>query len=109
MDARAVGNGGAMIPRSTFQKLGLFRTYGLRGLYDGEFRSRCKQYDLRVGYVTNTAFVHVKENFLFPDRVAAAYASIKPTATQQAQLTLDVRENRIWASKGVPPPSVPKL
>ncbi len=109
MDARAVGNGGSIIPISTFKKLGLYRTFGLRGLYDGEFRSRCKQYGLRVGYTTNTAFVHVKENFLFPKRVKQAYASIKPTPKQKIMLQKAVRENRASAKKGIPPPSVPKL
>jgi len=109
MDARAVGNGGSIIPRSTFKKLGLFRTYGLRGLYDGEFRSRCNAYKLRVGYSPNTAFVHVKENFLRPKRVKQAYASVKPTKLQKIQLARDFAEDRASARAGIPPPSVPKL
>lgn len=109
MDARAVGNGGTIIPLSTFKKIGLFRTYGLRGLYDGEWRGRCKLYGLRAGYTTNTAFVHVKEFHLRPKRVKEAYASIKPTAKQLKMLGRDQRENKKYAKKGVPPPSVPKL
>lgn len=108
-DAHAVGGGGTFMPRSTFKKLGLFRTYGLRGLFDGEFRTRCKQYGLRVGYTPNTAFVHVKETFLDPERYEAGYSSIKPTPSQKVKLKRDWIENKESAKKGVPPPSVPKL
>lgn len=108
-DARAVGGGGTIIPINTFKKLGLFRSYGLRGLYDGEFRSRCAQYGLRVGYLWSTAFVHVKEMFLNPERYADGYRSIRPTAEQQAQLNRDSLENQKSAKKGIPPPSAPQL
>lgn len=108
-DAHAVGGGGTFIPRSTFKKLGLFRSYGLRGLFDGEFRGRCKQYGLRVGYITNTAFLHAKEAFLNPERYEEGYKSIKPTLEQKAQLERDWEENRDSAKKRIPPPSVPKL
>ena len=109
MDARAVGNGGAIIPLKTFKRIGLYRTYGLRGLYDGEFRTRCRQYGLRVGYTPDTAFVHVKEMFLNPKRYKAGYKSVKPTLKQKARLRRDWLENRDSAKKSVPPPSVPKL
>jgi len=109
MDAHAVGGGGTFMPRSTFKKLGLFRTYGLRGLFDGEFRTRCKQYSLRVGYCTDTAFLHVKEMFLNPKRYKDGYRSIIPTPQQKIKLEADWRENQDSTNKGIPPPSVQKL
>lgn len=108
-EADAVGSGGTVIPMRTFKEIGLYRTYGIRGLYDGEFRWRCKFYNLSVGYTPNTFFLHVKENFINPERVKAAFASLHPTPEQQVQLTKDWNENIECAKLGIPPYTVPKL
>lgn len=108
-EALLVGNSGTIFPMRTFKRLGLFRTYGLRGLYDGEFRHRCRIYGLSVGYTPDAAFLHVKENFVNPERVTNAFASVKPTPQQMEKLLKDFEEDKEAAQKRIPPPSAPKL
>lgn len=105
-----VGNAGTVFPIRTFEQLGLFRThYGLRGLYDGEFRQRCAIYNRSVGYTPNVAFLHLKEHFLRPEMVEYAHACLRPTPQLMKQLGIDFEEDKKAAKLGIPPPSVPKL
>lgn len=107
-EAKHIGSGGTIIPKRTFERIGLFRSYGLRGVYDGEFKLRCLTYGLSVGYTPCTAFLHVKEHFTNPKRYKAGIASLtEPKAL--AQLKKDMEENRKAAQRNVPPPSVPIL
>ena len=108
-EAKAVGSGGTIIPIKTLKKIGLFRTYGLRGLYDGEWNSRLRMYGYSAGYTLNASLIHVKEVYLRPKRHKEGKASLKPSAKQKAEMKRHFRENALYAKKGLPPPSVPKL
>lgn len=108
--AGSVGNGGTIYNRELFKKIGLFRTtYGLRGVYDGEFKLRCDSaYHLQVGYVPETAFIHVKEIVTDPNRYKDGVKSIH-ALWKLRQCKLDQRENVKAAKNGVPPPGVAVL
>ena len=108
-EAKAVGSGSTIIPIKTFRKVGLFRSYGLRGLYDGEWNSRIRVYGFSGGYTLNASILHVKETYLRPEKYRHGKASLIPTRKQKAQMNKDFRENAVSARKGIPPPSVPKL
>ena len=110
LPAGSVGNGGTIYNRALFKKVGLFRTtYGLRGVYDGEFKLRCHSaYRLEVGYVPETAFIHVKEIVTDPERYKDGVKSIHEQ-WKLNQCVLDQRENVEAAKRGVPPPTAPRL